>query len=267
LEETPFGPTYATTLKVLSNRLSLYTGLQAEALVMIEELVELHREILGGREALVAIKKAVELYRRLTQTQPSAFNPGLKTLTNLSFCVPGLGLNEEALSAAKKVFSRYLKGEALDQSRHRSLGGLSDTDSTFSQYRYRFEHAANRYQMGRREEAAESPWHSLANLLKISPQPSTKSIPASDSETRSKAPVFPLEIFEMVSESLFQLVSPKDYDEASIISYKPAWVDVAGFIGASPELHAMGFVRWVRVLTVGSPDDWEKVLTYSHLVL
>ncbi|KAG9124055.1 hypothetical protein FRC07_013041 [Ceratobasidium sp. 392] len=93
-------------------------------------------------------------------------------------------------------------------------------------------------------------------------------IPPSTKHGRSgPTPDFPLEIIEQISESLFALTPPTSFDAASVLSRKPLWSEVFGFMGASPELHAMGYVRWVRILKVHTPEDWERITQLSHLVL
>ncbi|KAG8718350.1 hypothetical protein FRC08_005443 [Ceratobasidium sp. 394] len=35
---------------------------------------------------------------------------------------------------------------------------------------------------------------------------------------------------------------------------------------ASPELHTIGYIRWLAAITVRHPDDWQILLPYRHLV-
>lgn len=81
----------------------------------------------------------------------------------------------------------------------------------------------------------------------------------------SHPPVFPPEIFEKIAESLMELTLP-ERDAAAIYPLKPPWHEVYGFLSASVALHQMGFVRWVRVLKIRSPGDWERILELAHLV-
>ncbi|KAG8700423.1 hypothetical protein FRC12_016352 [Ceratobasidium sp. 428] len=85
--------------------------------------------------------------------------------------------------------------------------------------------------------------------------------------TELTAPVFPLEIIEQICEFLFAIVPPKSYTDISLHSRKPLWSDVSGFMGTAPEFHAMGYVRWVRILKVRTPNDWERISQLAHLVL
>ncbi|KAG8777369.1 hypothetical protein FRC12_000419 [Ceratobasidium sp. 428] len=75
----------------------------------------------------------------------------------------------------------------------------------------------------------------------------------------------PNEIIERICVFLFTSPSSKNHDNTSVISHKPRWSDVAGFMNASPELHAMGLVRWVAVLKVREAEDWEQMPRFAHL--
>ncbi|CAE6461924.1 unnamed protein product [Rhizoctonia solani] len=80
------------------------------------------------------------------------------------------------------------------------------------------------------------------------------------------APIFPQEIFEHITDDMFALdPPPKDYN-GSLHSSKPYFTDVHGFMGASPILHEMGIIRWVSVLTIRDPKDWEVALKWRKYV-
>lgn len=85
-------------------------------------------------------------------------------------------------------------------------------------------------------------------------------------ENPRAAPALPPEILGKVAGYLMQLEPPGNHGDEQICARKPQWNDVRGFMEASPELHYMGFVLWVRVLTVRDHADWEKILELSNLV-
>jgi hypothetical protein len=79
----------------------------------------------------------------------------------------------------------------------------------------------------------------------------------------------PVEIVEYIADILFQAKPPVANlgdVAASICLAKPNWSDVASFMAASPDLHNIGFIRWIRVLSILDSEDWNQVLRYSHLV-
>ncbi|KAG8776528.1 hypothetical protein FRC12_000858 [Ceratobasidium sp. 428] len=78
----------------------------------------------------------------------------------------------------------------------------------------------------------------------------------------------PTEIIERVADFLFELRPPiVGRDSAALICcVKPQWSDIAGFMGASVELHTIGYVRWLTVATVKHPQDWEILSLGLHLV-
>ncbi|KAG9085132.1 hypothetical protein FRC07_013449, partial [Ceratobasidium sp. 392] len=64
-------------------------------------------------------------------------------------------------------------------------------------------------------------------------------------------------------DSLFEARSPDDSNATSICCIKPSWVDVKGFINSSSQLRKMGLVRWVKILTIKCPEDWNRAKHYS----
>ena len=130
--------TLAGTLNNLANRF-FDLGRREEALVAIEEAVDLYRSLvsiqpddfrpglaaslislsryrseLGRREeALDVIEEAVDLHRSLASIQPDAFRPGLAaSLNNLSTCLSNLGRHDEALVAIEETVGFYRDLEA-----------------------------------------------------------------------------------------------------------------------------------------------------------
>lgn len=79
-------------------------------------------------------------------------------------------------------------------------------------------------------------------------------------------PVFPLELFEHITARLIIFSPPQDATNGSLCSQKSSWSDVSGFMAASVLLHNIAMARWMRVLTIRSSEDWEKVLKQPHLV-
>lgn len=78
--------------------------------------------------------------------------------------------------------------------------------------------------------------------------------------------IFPPEIFEHIADNLIEIRSPPASGNQSICCRKPPFVDVKGFLAASFALHHIGMARWVRVLTIRAPEDWEIVLEWPLLV-
>ncbi|KAG8770401.1 hypothetical protein FRC12_004289 [Ceratobasidium sp. 428] len=80
--------------------------------------------------------------------------------------------------------------------------------------------------------------------------------------------MLPVETIERIADFLFEARPPiMNRDSATPIScVKPQWNEVAGFMEASPALHAVGYVRWLTVLTVQKPEDWAIVSCSSQLV-
>lgn len=78
----------------------------------------------------------------------------------------------------------------------------------------------------------------------------------------------PVELVERIADFLFELKPPllDPNGDASITCSKPVWQDVKGWMEASVHLHHMGFLRWLRVITVYSPDDWIILLHNRSLV-
>ncbi|KAG8794989.1 hypothetical protein FRC12_019316 [Ceratobasidium sp. 428] len=75
----------------------------------------------------------------------------------------------------------------------------------------------------------------------------------------------PNEIIERICAFLFTPPSTKSHDDTPVISHKPPWSDVSGFMNASPGLHAMGFAWWMRVLKVRGAEDWELMARSPRL--
>jgi hypothetical protein len=78
--------------------------------------------------------------------------------------------------------------------------------------------------------------------------------------------VLSVELIERMADFYFELQPPDDADRSSICCIKPQWSDIANFMAASSELHRMGFMRWVVVLTIRNSDDWEIAVQYSRWV-
>ncbi|CAE6411078.1 unnamed protein product [Rhizoctonia solani] len=78
----------------------------------------------------------------------------------------------------------------------------------------------------------------------------------------------PLELVERIADFLFQAIpSAQDSPEpASILCVKPSWRDVAGFMGASLELHKMGYRRWLQIISVKNVNDWNTITEHIELI-
>lgn len=90
-------------------------------------------------------------------------------------------------------------------------------------------------------------------------RPSTS--PKSNATSVKLLPLLAIELIERIADHLFALEPPTSglLADAPMLCTKPAWVDVKGFMQASPELHKMGYVRWIRILTVREPEDWNII--------
>jgi hypothetical protein len=78
--------------------------------------------------------------------------------------------------------------------------------------------------------------------------------------------IFPLEVFECIADSLIHFLPAQAHNGGPIHSSKPPFTDVCGFMSASMRLHCIGMARWVRMLTIRAPEDWETALKRSYLV-
>lgn len=81
-------------------------------------------------------------------------------------------------------------------------------------------------------------------------------------------PRLPVEVTERISDFLFESQPPQldSEDTGELISIKPAWDSVRGFMWASIDLHKMGYMRWVQIVTVKVPSDWARLLPDAHLI-
>jgi hypothetical protein len=89
--------------------------------------------------------------------------------------------------------------------------------------------------------------------------------PSKDESTR----VLSVEIIELIADSLFEPHTPTfsgNIEHETICCIKPHWNEVKGFLEASPELHRIGFRRWVEVLTIRSREDWDVALAMPLLI-
>lgn len=83
-----------------------------------------------------------------------------------------------------------------------------------------------------------------------------------------KPSCLPIELVERIADFLFELKPPipDAAGDAPITCLKPVWLDVKGWMEASVNLHSMGFMRWLRVITVNSPDDWTILFQHQSLI-
>jgi hypothetical protein len=78
----------------------------------------------------------------------------------------------------------------------------------------------------------------------------------------------PLELVERIADFLFQ-TTPAVHGSSmpeSMLCVKPLWRDVAGFMGASPILHKMGYRRWLQIISVKNVNDWNIITEHVELV-
>ncbi|CAE6461932.1 unnamed protein product [Rhizoctonia solani] len=78
-----------------------------------------------------------------------------------------------------------------------------------------------------------------------------------------------LDIIEIIAAHLFELqpfAYQGDHEPMHICCRKPLWGDVLGFMNASPAFHSIGMTRWVSVLNIRSPKDWNIALRYRNSV-
>ncbi|KAG8731367.1 hypothetical protein FRC11_004388, partial [Ceratobasidium sp. 423] len=80
-----------------------------------------------------------------------------------------------------------------------------------------------------------------------------QSKPGKRNYTRSQDKVpelLPVELIERVADFLFEVTYPypsdQKSDRTSMLSLKPSWVMVAGFMSASVDLHNIGMKQWVQ---------------------
>lgn len=120
---------HATFANNLGGRLST-VGYREEALVTVQEAVEIYRELANTRhkaflpdlamslnnlgkflsdvsceeEALASVKESLEIYRELAKTRPNYFFPDVAaSLNNLGISLSNLGREEEALAATQEA--------------------------------------------------------------------------------------------------------------------------------------------------------------------
>ena len=85
-------------------------------------------------------------------------------------------------------------------------------------------------------------------------------------------PQLPLELFERVADFLYHFEPVPEGHSAtqltlsSICSAKVPWSTIAGFMGASPQLHKIGMARWVQVLTIREESDWPFAMEYRRWI-
>lgn len=80
--------------------------------------------------------------------------------------------------------------------------------------------------------------------------------------------LLPAEVIEIIADALFE-PTPRTSDPASSTAAccsKPGWADVSGFMSASTKLHRMGYIRWIRVVTVKDIKDWGILLLDANFV-
>ncbi|KAG8699224.1 hypothetical protein FRC09_006746, partial [Ceratobasidium sp. 395] len=73
----------------------------------------------------------------------------------------------------------------------------------------------------------------------------------------------PFELIERVADFLFETQPPDDSAPVPICSTKSLWKDVKGFMNASTQLRKIGFMRWMGVLKIKQPEDWDTAKRYS----
>ncbi|QRV74713.1 hypothetical protein RhiJN_02728 [Ceratobasidium sp. AG-Ba] len=78
-------------------------------------------------------------------------------------------------------------------------------------------------------------------------------------------PFLPSELVDYIASFLFEAHPPTD-ESASICRVKPRWSDVKGFASASHDLRRMGLSRWVSILIIRTPSDWEVAKKYSQWI-
>ncbi|CAE7169718.1 unnamed protein product [Rhizoctonia solani] len=77
------------------------------------------------------------------------------------------------------------------------------------------------------------------------------------------------ELIGLIANFLFELNPPKhsgNVENETICCVKPSWCDVRGFMQAAPGTHKLGFRRWVSVLTIRKPEDWEVAFKDRHWI-
>ncbi|KAH7308253.1 hypothetical protein B0J17DRAFT_634505 [Rhizoctonia solani] len=84
-------------------------------------------------------------------------------------------------------------------------------------------------------------------------------------------PVLPLDLVQLIADALFEVTHSALSDSqlgqaASMLSHKPAWREVAGFMNVSLEFQDIGMKRWVRVLSCKSKGDLEKASRYAQWI-
>ncbi|KAG8701665.1 hypothetical protein FRC08_003968 [Ceratobasidium sp. 394] len=79
-------------------------------------------------------------------------------------------------------------------------------------------------------------------------------------------PPLPPDDISRVADFLFEVQPPGNLDTSVVCCTKPPWADVRGFMSASPELHTLGYVRWLTVLTIRIPEDWDRIEQFAHRV-
>ncbi|QRV89403.1 hypothetical protein RhiJN_17421 [Ceratobasidium sp. AG-Ba] len=104
----------------------------------------------------------------------------------------------------------------------------------------------------------------LQGLAKLCRRRRNKCQPANPSPP---LPKLPAEVVERCADFLFEMrLSVERADGTCFISVKPAWIDVSAFMLASPGLHRMGLARWLSVLTIRQPGDWQCAVHYQLFV-
>lgn len=81
-------------------------------------------------------------------------------------------------------------------------------------------------------------------------------------------PSLPIEMIERIADFLFE-IEPPPLDRTGntpITSSKPVWSGVEGFMQANLDLHNMGFLRWLHVITVKDNQDW-KIISQNMRVV
>ncbi|KAG8770400.1 hypothetical protein FRC12_004288 [Ceratobasidium sp. 428] len=78
----------------------------------------------------------------------------------------------------------------------------------------------------------------------------------------------PIEVVENIAGFLFEVRGPSGCRDGTslICCIKPRWADVVGFMEASPELHRIGYIRWISVVTIRHSNDWRILAPVRHLV-
>ncbi|CAE7231136.1 unnamed protein product [Rhizoctonia solani] len=82
-------------------------------------------------------------------------------------------------------------------------------------------------------------------------------------------PSLSLELIGLIADFLFELRPPKhsgNVENGTICCIKPPWRDIKGFMQATPETQRLGFRRWISVLTVRKPEDWEAAFKDCHWI-